>query len=213
MSPLQRGTAAQRQGVAHTDFMCKANGQSIIPGMFSPEIDVMFRPKRAFAEMTVPVEDNRRLYWRRPLFVVLIMCCAISLMTAARLSLHLVASTAIYWSFLPLVEIAGLAAVERGHLKAGTVDRFFMGHGPWLLFMTIFAAYVSSPEGLVLSSSVFNLWVGVAAAVLVWSCWIDYRFFNSLRKLVVQRAVSWTLFASIFMGSWLWNEIAWRLGL
>jgi len=147
------------------------------------------------------------------LFVLLVLCCSFSLMTSAKLSLHLVASTAIYWSFLPLVAILGLMAAERGHLKPGMVDRFFTGYSPTLLFVLAFAVYVSSPEGVVLSPGMLNLWLAIAIIVLMWSCWIDYRFFGSVRKLVIQRVVSWTLFAAIFMGSWLWNEIAWRLGL
>jgi len=180
----------------------------------SPEIQIMLRPKRTLLELNkLPLEDGRWLLWRRPLFVLLILCCSFSLMTSGRLSLHLVASTAIYWSFLPLVQILGLIAVERGHLKAGTIDRFFMGHGPTLLLVTAFAAWTSSTAGIVLSPASVDFWALTAAAMLLWSCWIDYRFFNSFRKLAIQRAISWTLFSVIFMGSWLWNEIAWRLGL
>ena len=180
----------------------------------SPDVRVMLSPKRTFEEFSrLPVEDTRWVFWRRPLFVLLILCCAMSLMTATRLSLHLVASTAIYWSFLPMVEILGLAIAERGRLKASMIDRFFMGHGPSLLYVTAFTAYVSVPSRMLFTPSSLNLWVLIAAAGLLWSCWIDYRFFQSLRKLAIQRAASWTLFSVIFMGSWLWNEIAWRLGL
>jgi hypothetical protein len=49
--------------------------------------------------------------------------------------------------------------------------------------------------------------------VLLWSCWIDYRFFASVGKLVLHRAVSWTLFLAIFAGSWMLMEIRERLGL
>ena len=174
----------------------------------------MFRPKRAFAELgRLTDRKGHWLFWRRPLLVVLIFCCGISLMTTGRLSLHLVGSTAIYWSFLPLVEIVGLVAVLRGWPDARVADRFFMGHGPWLLFMIAFAAYASSPAAAIGTPAVFTFWEVTAVAVLLWSCWIDYRLFGSVRKLAVHRAVSWTLFAAIFAGSWVWNEIAWRLGL
>jgi hypothetical protein len=59
----------------------------------------------------------------------------------------------------------------------------------------------------------FRFWIGLAVAALVWSCWIDYRFFGSLRKLAVQRAVSWTLFAAITSGAWVSVELSARLGL
>ncbi len=70
----------------------------------------MLRPKQAFAEPYVA--DGRWLYWRRPLLLVLILCSAISLLTTGRFSLHVTGSTAIYWSFLPLVE--GAAAPFAG---------------------------------------------------------------------------------------------------
>src|SRR5262245_7388365 len=181
---------------------------------FSPDVSVMFRPKNTFAELScLPCDSGVWIFWRRPLLVVLLYCCGISLMTEGRLSLHLIGSPAIYWMFVPLVEIAGLAATERGRLEARVIDRFFTGHGPWLLFVIAFAAYASSPSGAVGTPTVFTFWGLTAAAVLLWSCWIDYRFFGSLRKLATHRAVSWTLFAVVFAGSWLWNEIAWRLGL
>src|ERR1700691_1611930 len=91
---------------------------------WSAEVRVMLRPKQAFAEPHL--EDGRWLYWRRPLLVVLILCSGISLLVTGRFSLHVVGSTAIYWSFLPLVEIAGLAAVQRRWPEARVVDRFFM---------------------------------------------------------------------------------------
>ncbi len=171
----------------------------------------MLRPKQAFAKL--PVADGRWLYWRRPLLMVLILCSGISLLTTGRFSLPLVGSTAIYWSFLPLVEIAGLAAAQRRWPEARMVDRFFMGHGPWLLFIIAFAAYCSSPTGAVGTPAMFTFWGTIAVAVLLWSCWIDYRFFASVGKLLLHRAVSWSLFAAIFAGSWLWMEAGERLGL
>src|SRR5262245_60988506 len=180
----------------------------------SPDVSVMFRPKKTFAELgLLPRRPGAWLFWRRPLLFVLVFCCGISLMTAGRLSLHLVGSPAIYWMFLPVVEIAGLAAVHRGRVDARLVDRFFTGHGPWFLFIIAFAAYASAPSGVIETPRVLTFWALTLAFVLSWSCWIDYRFFGSVRKLSIHRAVSWTLFATIFAGSWLWNEIAWRLGL
>jgi hypothetical protein len=110
-----------------------------------PEVWVMLRPKQAFAEPQVA--GGRWLYWRRPLRLVLILCSGISLLTTGRFSLHVAGSTAIYWSFLPLVEIAALAAAQRRWPEACVVDRFFIGHGPWQLFIIAFAAYGSSPAG------------------------------------------------------------------
>jgi hypothetical protein len=184
---------------------------AIMFSRLSPELQIMLRPKQAFAEL-LP-EDSRWLYWRRPLLELLILCSAISLLVTGRFSLHATGSSAIYWSFLPLVEIAGLAAVQRGWPAARVVDRFFMGHGPWLLFIIAFAADVSWSSRGVRTPVEFAFWEATAVAVLVWSCWIDYRFFGSARRLILHRAVSWTLFAMIFAGSWMRMEIGRGLGL
>jgi hypothetical protein len=177
----------------------------------TPEVRVMLRPRRAFAE---PHPDNGRwLYWRRPILLLFILCSAISLLTTGRFSLHVTGSTAIYWSLLPLIEIAGLAAVERRWPEARTVDRFFMGFGPWLLFFVAFAAYGSSGAIALATPRAFTFWEAAAAVVLVWSGWIDYGFFASVRKLLVHRAVSWTLFGAIFAGSDLWMLVSRGLGL
>jgi hypothetical protein len=178
----------------------------------SPDVRAMLRPKQAFAE---PPDEagGPWLYWRRPLLLLLILCSGISLLTTGHFSLHVIGSTAIYWSLLPLIEIAGLAAVQRGWPEARAVDRFFMGHGPWLMFIIAFTAYGSSSAGAVQGPDVFTFWVVAAVAVLLWSCWIDYRFFASVGKLALHRAVSWTLFAAIFAGSWLGRVTLGGLGL
>ena len=65
---------------------------------------------------------------RRPLLVAAVFGCCISLMTSGRLSLRLAAPATLYWSFVPLLEIAGLAVVwpwkrsrlsDGAHVKAG----------------------------------------------------------------------------------------------
>src|SRR5262245_23357465 len=126
----------------------------------SPDVSVMLRPQRTFAYLNrLSNERSAWLFWRRPLLVVLIYCCGFSLMTEGRLSLHLAGSTAMYWLFLPLVEIAGLVAVQRGRLEARVIDRFFTGHGPWLLFVIAFSAYASSSSGAVTAPFVFRFWL------------------------------------------------------
>ena len=171
----------------------------------------MLRPKQAFPELH-PM-GGRWLYWRRPLLLLLILSSGISLLTTGHFSLHVAGSTAIYWSALPLAEIVGLAAAGRRWPEAGAVDRFFTGHGPWLLFIIAFAAYGSSQAGALGTPAVFRFWEVAAAGVVLWSAWVDYRFFASVGKLALHRAVSWTLFGAIFAGSWMRAALGGRLGL
>jgi hypothetical protein len=124
-----------------------------------------------------------------------------------------VGSTAIYWSLVPLAGIAGLAAAGRRWPDTDTVDRFFAGYRPWLLLLIGLAAYGSTPQWAIGSPAAFRFWGVAAGCALLWSGWIDYRFFGSLRKLALHRAVSWTLIAIVLVGSSLYVEIAQRLGL
>lgn len=153
------------------------------------------------------------LAWKRPILTTLLFSCGISLLTESRLSLHLVGSTAIYWTFLPLCGLLGLAAVHRGWPDPAFMDRFFLTYRPWLLFVIAFAAVGSSPEGTLMTPASFTFWEIYACFTLLWSCWIDYHFFGSAQSLAIQRVFSWGPFIAIFAGSWVWQETAQALGL
>jgi hypothetical protein len=81
---------------------------------------------------------------RRLLLALLFIACAVSLMTSGRVTLRLVAPAILYWSFLPLLQIASLAIVSRGRpaeMSFGrTVDFFLRSNWPLLLWILIFAA-------------------------------------------------------------------------
>lgn len=84
------------------------------------------------------------LAWKRPILTTLVFACGISLLTESRLSLHLVGSTALYWSFVPLCGLLGLAAVQRAWPDPALIDRFFWTYGPWLFFLIGFSTFGSS---------------------------------------------------------------------
>src|SRR4051812_48942776 len=65
--------------------------------------------------------DNVWLAVRRPLLVALVLGCATSLMTSGRLTLRLLVPAAVYWSFIPVLEVAGLWAVGGKRLDAKTI--------------------------------------------------------------------------------------------
>jgi hypothetical protein len=156
--------------------------------------------------------------------VALVLGCAMSLMTSGRLTLRLVAPAAVYWSFIPLLEIAGLAAVCGKGLRAKTIDSFFAGHGPWLFCAVLFAAVWT----FVPAAQVFEktgdptIWLAMALAAIVWSGWLDFAFSRRVlgrsragaaRDLVVQRAIVWTGALAIFAGPAAVQVVAARVGL
>jgi hypothetical protein len=107
-----------------------------------------------------------------------------------------------------LAEIVGLAAACRSDRTK--VDLFFMGHLPWLLWLTGVAAtfsFVSTAQALAL---LYSLWIDWAGPIVIaWSAWIDFCFFRAaaghsrggaLGRLVLQRVISWSLLLFIFSG-------------
>jgi hypothetical protein len=151
-----------------------------------------------------------------------------SLMTSGRLSLRLAVPATLYWSFIPLLQIAGLAAVwpwKRRELSfAGAIDRFFASQTLWSLWMCVFAAaWALFPTPLVFSWT-DNSWFWYTPALLValGTAWLDYGFFRTVSRrtparavldLATERAIVWTLAAIWFMGSGAEQVVAARLGI
>jgi hypothetical protein len=144
------------------------------------------------------------------------------------LTLRLIFPATIYWSFVPLLEIASLAAVCGGRRRVRslprTIDLFFMGHGPWSLWLAGFAAiWAFIPAVQVFAWSAKGwIWYGSAFLVLVWSGYIDFCFFRfalertpaqASRDLLFQRLICWIPALLCFLASSAWTVIAPRLGL
>lgn len=187
----------------------------------------MLNPAAAYRYLAqqTPSRSRARLAWRGPLFVAVALGCTMSLLASARLTLRLAAPAAIYWSFVPLAEIAALAAVFwRGRRTLSfhrTVDLFFAGHGPWLFWLIGLCAiwcFVPPIQAFVFTT----VWLyGAGAMAIVWSAYIDFCFFRFVmdraparagRDLLLHRLISWTLIIAIFGGPAIPPEIAGRLG-
>src|ERR1035441_1306513 len=112
---------------------------------------------------------------RRPLLVAAVFGCAVSLMTSGRLSLRLAAPATLYWTFVPLLEIAGLAAVwpwKRSPVSfARGIDLFFVSNTPWSLWLCGFAGiWAFFPPALVIAWTENPWpWYAPALAVGLWS--------------------------------------------
>jgi len=175
-----------------------------------------------------PSHPDAWLAIRRPLLVAVVLGCAVSLMTSGRLSLRLAAPATLYWTFVPLLEIAGLAAVwpwKRSPVSfARAIDLFFVSNTPWSLWFTAFAAlWALFPPARVFAWT-GNPWPWYASALAVglWCARLDFRFFRSVpgrtparacRDLAVQRFIAWTGGVAWFMGPAAWQVVASRVGL
>ena len=177
----------------------------------SLEARVMAGPARAFREIaSEPGGSGPWIALRRPLFLALVLGCVVSLATSGVLTLRLVGPATLYWAFVPLVEVLALAAVtwrRRGGLfSPRLVDVFFVGHGPWTLYLLALAAMVVflPPQR---AWEMLTTW-GVAglALVVAWSVYIDFCFFRHLcrasrgaasRTLVLHRLLTWLVVIAI----------------
>jgi hypothetical protein len=144
-------------------------------------------------------------------FLCLVLGCVISLLSASVASVRLIGATAIYWSFVPIVEILALAVIvwrRRGVRTFATlIDAFFAGHAAWTLLLLV--------TGAVLAVAPPQYWWflisrgGVAGVAIVagWSAYVDLCFFRyvcsaplkrAVADVALQRLITWTLIFWIF---------------
>jgi hypothetical protein len=189
-------------------------------GTRSPDVWVMLRPGEAYSWLVRQAAGEGT--WgaaQRPLFMVLLLGCLVSLVTAGSLSMRLFGAGASNALFVPLLEIGVLAGLWRGKRAVGfsrTVDLFFMGHGPWVLWLLVFCAiwaFASPILAFVLTGRWMWLLLGV---VFLWSAYIDFCFMRyvlrerpsrACAKLLVLRAITWGIGLEIFGGGSLWPEM------
>ena len=150
------------------------------------------------------------LVLRRPIALALLLGCAISMLTARRLTVRLILDGALSYAFVPLFQIAAFAIVFRPQSApiafSDAVDRFFAGSLPWLLWL---AALTTAAA---MSWSVYwpLAWLEISAiAPIVWAGHIDYHFYRdvlrrgrggAMRDLVLQRALAWSAVLAYFLG-------------
>jgi hypothetical protein len=170
---------------------------------------------------------NVWLSLKRPLLFAFFLGCTVSFLTSGTLTLRLVGPAMIYWSFVPLIEIAALAAVcwsDRQNIPfPRLIDSFFKGYRPWLLWLVGMCAIWSllSPPTKSFDWTVSIVWLdGGVALALAWSLYIDFSFFRSIlrrspagavRELALQRFISWSLIMAIIAAPTIWSDITGRL--
>jgi hypothetical protein len=120
---------------------------------WSDDALVMVRPFRTYAELAAAPDDRAglggsagRTLATRVALVLLVIGGFVSFTAAGRLVAFHVASTMVFWSFVPAVQAGVFAAVVRlcgpPRQRPRTVPAlvlYFTGHGPWLVFLLLVA--------------------------------------------------------------------------
>jgi hypothetical protein len=166
---------------------------------------------------------RNRSPWRRPLWLAFVFGCLVSATASGRFSVRLIADGALSFAFVPAFEVAALAIVCRTGVRARlpfaeTVDRFFAGNSPWLVWMTIVAAVfaVVPPRSV---GSLVKPALFLSLVPLVWSGYLDFRFFRNVmqrdgvgarRDLVLHRLIGWSATLTYFFGIAIWHEYVLR---
>jgi hypothetical protein len=187
--------------------------------MLSAEVAVMVAPRSGFRRAAKPPAEGP--WFARPLLVVLVLSCCVSLMTAGRITLRLALPAMVYGSVVPLLQVGSLAVVCRGRLPfRRAVELFFVGHGPWSLALLAFAAAwgFAPASAMYAHPALTRLPFGVA---LVWSLWIDYWFFREVAggggrraifDLALQRVLAWGPGLLLFVAPAGWQVVTSAVG-
>jgi hypothetical protein len=161
-------------------------------------IAVMLRPAAAYASLArEPGRPTALGLLRRPAFFALLLGACISLSTTGRLTLRLLLSGAVLWSFAPALQMIAAAAVilllRRGPLSlAAGLELYFLGLGPWSLWLLGVAGLVSwlSPERTATWTADPGISILTTAVVpLVWSAVITFGFLRGALALGRRRAL------------------------
>lgn len=136
--------------------------------MLPDDVAVALAPARAYARL---VEGPRATTWRhalgRPVLVLLVIGVSTAIMATGRLTLSLVASTMLLWSFAIVIQvIAALALVASSRRRAvgasRAFDLFFAGHLPWTIWILVVTAWHAAelPYGfeLLVCGAVAAIW-------------------------------------------------------
>lgn len=181
----------------------------------SVEARVLLGPVSAFRDLAQNQRGGGWVLVRRPLLLVFVLGCGVSLLASGRVSARLIADGAVSFAFVPLFEIGALAAVcRRGPRRipfAHAVDLFFTGNAPWLAWLLAVAALacVLTPVQLPRWTTPPRLWLvlGPLVPVIAWSAYIDFRFFREVLQrparravgdVLLQRAIAWPCALSYF---------------
>ena len=183
---------------------------SIVKDTWSDEARIMLHPLTTYRKLTGQANNRGlRLLFRRPLFVALIFGAFISITVSGRLSAPLILDGFVFWSFIPILQgllVAGIVQVfARGQMPVSkAIDLFFMGHGPFLLWMLAICGgclffplkqvYLWPTEsGWIMPLSLLGAWL--------WSNVTSFAFFKAALNLTSPRATALlALYTVMFWG-------------
>ena len=172
--------------------------------IWSNEVEVMFRPTRTYQRLAEEVDATgagTSALWsaiRRPLFAAFMIGAFTSFTTSGQLNAFLILDGMLFWSFAPLLQLLIMAALvfvfARRRLPAAkAIDLFFIGHGPWFLWLLAIAgSCLFIPAKQIFLWPVMSGWLMPVSLLAVWA-WSNVTTFGFLRgalNLTIARAAT-----------------------
>jgi hypothetical protein len=174
----------------------------------SPELRLMLSPRQTYASLArIPGTGTVWTALRRPLLVTTVIGASAAMSATGHVTLALVLSTTLCWSFVVALQAAIALALIAGPARrtvglARAIDLYFAGHAPWSLWMLASVAWAPSPVGRPFTP------VLVAAAVpLVLTPLMVSAFFREVLEMdprhaaartAVQQAMTWGMFVLLW---------------
>jgi hypothetical protein len=155
------------------------------------ELFVMRAPLAAYRRLAPDHQVSFAGAMRRPAVAAIAIGTAASILATERVTLTLVLTTTLCWSFIVVVQLfAGLVLIARSRssivARAPALDLLFMGHGPWSLWLLAVAAWTAwfpRPESREL------IVLGSAIVPWVWTVTILFSFCTIVMRASRREAI------------------------
>jgi hypothetical protein len=179
----------------------------------SAEALVMLRPIAAYREMAQePGETGWCVALRRPLFLAILLGSALALSSSGHLSLPLILSCSLAWSFVPALQLVSVLAILHffDHpriARSRAVDLYFMGHAPWSLWLLGIAGLSTLVSPTELHDWTIESQLPILFSLLIpclWSQLIAFGFLRGPLQMSVRRAIG----ALLLNAGILWGAVA-----
>jgi hypothetical protein len=162
----------------------------------SPELLVMTAPSSAYRRLATGHRATLAGALKRPLLVAIILGACVCIYTMHRVTLGLMLSAVLTWSFAVIVQLLAAAALvassrrRRVSLPAA-IDLLFMGHAPWSLWLLAVAAWAAwLPHPLKMDYIV----LATGAVPFAWTAVIVFAFCRGVLNDSLRVAIMRTLF-------------------
>jgi hypothetical protein len=175
---------------------------------WSDELRVLVHPVGSYRQLAAQATDDGPWFvLRRPLFVALVAGAFVSFTASGRLIVPLLLDGALFWSFVPILQMSAIAGVvltlARGRMPiTKAIDLFFVGHAPWLLWLlTVAGTCLFFPMKRIYLWPTQPGWLLPFSLLIAW-IWSNVTTFGFLRgalDLTVRQSIVALLFYTVML--------------